>query len=341
MLEMDQDGEYFIEVAVVRTDRPDWAEPRHVEASEQLAMRSIPVALDQIDCRRNDLAAYEDENSVTFSNRGFSVTFDKADGEMTSLVFAGLEMIYKGEGFRFNWFRTISNDKETYLLGDEVLTMDSFSWNWEKEAQVAKLQTEMTANIYDTFGRVQDCVAYKVVYSIYADGIVDVDASFTTDNDCDIPRLGLVASVTPGYENVKWYGRGPHENYSDRECSAYFGIYEDTVDGMVENYLRSQTMGNRGDVRWLTLTDDCGQGMKITAGGDLAFSALHARDRDLTYDIKHTHELYKIQLVQTILTLDCIQNGLGNASCGPGPLPEYLIKNDSEYRYSFRLEGLK
>jgi beta-galactosidase len=278
---------------------------------------------------------------VTFSNRGFSVTFDKTDGEMSSLVFAGLEMIYKGEGFRFNWFRTISNDKETYLLGDEVLTMDSFSWNWAKEDQEAKLQTEMSAVIYDNFGKVQDRISYKVVYTVYADGIVDVDASFATDNDCDIPRLGLVASITPGYENVKWYGRGPHENYSDRECSAYFGIYENTVDGMVENYLRSQTMGNRGDVRWLALTNDHGQGMKITAGGDLAFSALHVRDRDLTYDIKHTHELYKIQLAQTILSLDCIQNGLGNASCGPGPLPEYLIKSDWEYRYSFRLEGLK
>ena len=341
MSEIGQDGEYFIEVAVVRTDRPDWAESRHVEASEQLALRTVPVVLDQVDCRRNDLVAYEDEKSVTFSNRGFSVTFDKTDGEMSSLVFAGLEMIYKGEGFRFNWFRTISNDKETYLLGDEVLTMDSFSWNWAKEDQEAKLQTEMSAVIYDNFGKVQDRISYKVVYTVYADGIVDVDASFATDNDCDIPRLGLVASVTPGYENVKWYGRGPHENYSDRECSAYFGIYENTVDGMVENYLRSQTMGNRGDVRWLALTNDHGQGMKITAGGDLAFSALHVRDRDLTYDIKHTHELYKIQLAQTILSLDCIQNGLGNASCGPGPLPEYLIKSDWEYRYSFRLEGLK
>ena len=341
MLEMDETGEYFINVAVVRTDSPDWAGPGHVEASEQLSLREIPVVLDPVQTSGKALEAVEDENGVTFSSRGFSVSFDKADGEMTSLVFAGLEMIHNNEGFRFNWFRSISNDKDTYFFTGDKLTLDSFSWKWIKEAEVAELATEMTAQIYDRFGRVGEYLPYKVVYTVYADGVVDVNASFKTDEECTIPRLGLVASLTPGYENVKWYGRGPHENYSDRETSAYFGVYENTVDGMVEQYLRSQTMGNRGDVRWMTLTNDNGQGMKITAGANLGFSALHARDWDLTFNIGHTHELHKIQQVQTILSLDCIQVGLGNASCGPGPIEEYLIKGNQTYTYTFRMEGLK
>ena len=341
MLEMDETGEYFINVEVLRTDSPDWAGVGHVEASEQLVLREVPVVLEPVQTSGKALEAVEDENGVTFSSRGFSVSFDKADGEMTSLVFAGLEMIHNNEGFRFNWFRSISNDKETYFFTGDKLTLDSFSWEWIKEAEVAELVTEMTAQIYDRFGRVGECLPYKVVYTVYADGVVDVNASFKTDEECTIPRLGLVASLTPGYENVKWYGRGPHENYSDRETSAYFGVYENTVDGMVEQYLRSQTMGNRGDVRWMTLTNDNGQGMKITAGANLGFSALHARDWDLTFNIGHTHELHKIQQVQTILSLDCIQVGLGNASCGPGPIEEYLIKGNQTYTYTFRMEGLK
>lgn len=341
MLQMDEDGEYFMDVAVVTKDRQDWAGPGHVEASEQLVLREVPAVLEPVQTRRNDLEVAEDENSVTFSNRGFSVSFDKADGEMSSLVFAGLEMIYKDEGFRFNWYRTVSNDKETFQFVGDKLTMDSFSWKWNRENEVAELVTDMTARVYDSFGRVAELVSYRILYTVYADGIVDVNASFLTDEECSVPRLGLVASVVPGYENVRWYGRGPHENYSDRESSAYFGIYEDTVDGMVEPYIRSQTMGNRGDIRWMSLTDDKGQGMKITAGGDLSFSALHARDWDLTNEIGHTHEMYKIQLPQTVLSLDCIQQGLGNASCGPGPLPEYRIRSNHTYSYSFRLEGVK
>jgi beta-galactosidase len=341
MLQLDEDGEYFINVAVVRTDCQDWAGQGHVEASEQLVLREVPVCLEPVKSGRKDLVAVEDDKSVTFSNRGFSVSFDKGRGEMTSLVFAGMEMIHNNEGFRFNWFRSVSNDKETYFFTGDELTLESFSWKWNTDAEVAELTTEMTAKIYDRFGRVAECLPYKVVYTVYAAGTVDVNASFRTDDVCSLPRLGLVASVTPGYESVKWYGRGPHENYSDRESSAYFGVYENTVDGMVEPYLRSQTMGNRGDVRWLTLTNDNGQGMKITAGAGLGFSALHARDWDLTHTIGHTHEMHKIMLSQTILSLDCIQVGLGNASCGPGPIPEYQIKNNHSYSYSFRLEGLK
>lgn len=341
MLDVQSDGEYFMNLDLVRKDRKEWAYAGHAEATEQLPLKKVQPCLAAVEVRRSDLKAAEDENLLTFSNRGFSVSFDKSKAEMTSLVFAGLEMIYNNEGFRFNWFRSVSNDKATYFFGKETLTVDKFSWNWDEEGKVAKVVTGMRAEIPGLYGGVQETIPYEVVYTVYADGLVDVAASFVTDSEFTLPRLGLVASVMPGYENLRWYGRGPHENYTDRERSAYFGLYENTVDGMVESYARSQSMGNRGDVRWLTLTNDKGQGLKLTSGPeDLGFSALHARDWDLTHTIGHTHEINEILLPQTVLSLDCVQVGLGNASCGPGPLPEYLIRNDHTYTYSFRLEGV-
>lgn len=86
-------------------------------------------------------------------------------------------------------------------------------------------------------------------------------------------RLGLAASITPGYDNLTWYGLGPDENYADRKAAAWFGVFESTVKDMEEGYARSQTMGNRGEARWLSLTDDRGRGLKITAGSELGFSA--------------------------------------------------------------------
>lgn len=340
--EFDSDEDIFLDVAVVRTDRQEWAEPGHVEASAQLTLREIPISFSNLQPVRNDLAVTENEASILFSNRGFSVSFDKSDGEISSLVFAGLEMIHSGEGFRFNWFRTIGNDRPLMAnFVKETLSLDSVVWRWKEEGKVAEIVTEFTAVIPNNVGKVLETVPYSIVYTVYSDGVVDVDASFTTDSDCILPRLGLEASITPGYENVKWYGRGPHENYSDRESSAYIGIYQTDVDSMVEDYVRSQTMGNRGDVRWLTLTDDNGYGLKITAGNaGLGFSALHARDWDLSRTIGHTHQMHKILLPQTILSLDCIQRGLGNASCGPGPRPEFLIRSNHTYNYSFRLEGV-
>lgn len=107
---------------------------------------------------------------------------------------------------------------------------------------------------------------------------------------------------------------------------------------MEEGYARSQTMGNRGEARWLSLTDDKGRGLKITAGSELGFSALHVRDWDLVHTIRHNHDMNLIRLPQTILSLDCVQIGLGNG--GIDPLDEYRIRNNSTYDLYFRLEGV-
>ena len=78
--------------------------------------------------------------------------------------------------------------------------------------------------------------------------------------------------------------------------------------------------------------------MKISAGSNIGFSALHARDWDLFRTIKYGHDFHKIQLAQTILSLDAVQRGLGNQSCGPKPLPEFIPKSNHTYTLSFRLE---
>lgn len=86
---------------------------------------------------------------------------------------------------------------------------------------------------------------------------------------------------------------------------------------MKEKYVRSQSMGERCDTRWLTLTDKEGKGIKITSADTFDFSALHYTDKDL-FDIKYGHDLADIYRAEVMLNLDCIQRGLGNASCGPG-----------------------
>lgn len=94
---------------------------------------------------------------------------------------------------------------------------------------------------------------FDVTYTVYANGTVDVDATFKAGNDFNLPRLGLQVALNPTLEQVEWYGRGPIENYWDRKNAAYVGLYKNTVTGMEEAYVRAQSMGNRDDVRWLTL----------------------------------------------------------------------------------------
>jgi len=177
-------------------------------------------------------------------------------------------------------------------------------------------------------------VTTTITYIVYGNGFIDVQARFSPGkNDLDIPRLGLRMFLNKGLENVEWYGRGPHENYSDRKTSAMFGQYQKAVTDMLEPYERPQGMGNREDVRWLKITNDENDGIEIVANGKLSFTALHYTDQDLS---KAAH-LYQLRpRMETVLSLDYAQLGIGNASCGPISLPQYYIA-DSPALISFSI----
>jgi beta-galactosidase len=141
-------------------------------------------------------------------------------------------------------------------------------------------------------------------------------------------------------DNIQWYGSGPHENYSDRKTSAFVGQYNATVKEMeAEHYVRAQSMGNREDIRRVSFTNANGQGVKISTSGKLNFSALHFADSAL-WNARHDYELDNIRRPEVYVSLDCIQQGVGNASCGPPPLKEYMIPENTPLRYSFRIEPL-
>ncbi|MBO4550666.1 MAG: beta-galactosidase, partial [Bacteroidaceae bacterium] len=140
--------------------------------------------------------------------------------------------------------------------------------------------------------------------------------------------------------NVQWLGRGPHENYPDRKTSAFMGVWDGTVNGMTEEYIKPQSMGERCDIEWVTFTDDKGEGIRIRkTEGDLSFSALHYMDEEL-WQTKYKHELKNVYRPEIILHLDAAMRGLGNASCGPGPLPQYELQEKS-YSYGFVIEPIK
>lgn len=129
-----------------------------------------------------------------------------------------------------------------------------------------------------------------------------------------------------GYETFTWYGRGPHESYSDRKEGAQIGVYSGSVDAQYVPCIRPQENGNKTDVRWVVLSNgNSGIGL-LAAGvpGDQAkFSLLevsphHFATEDLAKSA-HTDGLKRREDIT--LNLDCRQSGLDGASCGPPTLP--------------------
>jgi len=160
-------------------------------------------------------------------------------------------------------------------------------------------------------------------------------------------------SIPKEYDNMTWFGRGPHENYIDRRSSAKVDIFSGKVFEQYHPYVRPQENGNKTDVRWATFTNEDGQGIMFS--GFLSLNASHFKpenfddgfDKDkagillVPTSIKkamHTIDLVEEELIH--LDIDHIQMGVaGEDSWGAQPLKKYRIE-PKKYTYHFLMTPL-
>jgi hypothetical protein len=165
--------------------------------------------------------------------------------------------------------------------------------------------------------------ASTCTYRIFGSGDVLLETDIQPNEGLPfLPRLGWQLRLPAGFEQVQWYGRGPHECYVDRQEGARVGVYQGTVDDQYVPYIVPEENGNKTGVRWAALTNAAGQGLLISSDRPIEFSALHYTVDELTR-ARHTYELAACP--QIICNIDYAQSGLGSASCGPGRLEKYQL----------------
>lgn len=323
---VEQDGEYYLNLAIRLKNDCEWAESGHVVAENQIALRTLNNELAAVSSENGYKAVEEQGRWLYFRKDGVEAGFDRKYGRLTVLRYDGMNMIHLREGWTLNTFRFINNDVRDYVEADREVT--GFDWELAECGPVVRISSR------ETVGNV--IIPYTIIYRLYGDGAMDVEAEFDVPEDFNLPRLSLQAFLNPAIGNVEWYGRGPFENYRDRRNAAFVGLWQSDIDGMSENYVRAQSMGCRCDARWIELTDNSGRGMRITADGTFDFSVLRYTDKDL-FEVKYGHDLNDIRRAEPVLNIDCVQRGIGNGSCGPGPPPQYEIAPGTTYSLSFRM----
>lgn len=329
----DDGSEYAINVYFLKKNPEIWVPRSHYFASEQILLEKKNNITDNtIGCKDSGpLAITENESDIRIQGSEFRTTFDKKKGSFISLVYNGKEMICNNKGFTFNWYRSCNNDGRKYL--DTTIDVQDCDMVTQEDNCIITVKAIATLA-----GEKNATYPYEVVYTISPCGKIDVKANFSLKDEAyKVPRLGLTAGLSENLEEVTYYGRGPWENYADRKASAFLGIYQNTVTGFEEEYVRSQSMGNREDVRWVKLTDKGGNGLFIKANKNFNFSALHFTDKQLWNDMRHGHERDANRLDETVLCIDAIQRGLGNQSCGPAPMEKYEMK-PGIYTCSFSIQ---
>ena len=180
-----------------------------------------------------------------------------------------------------------------------------------------------------------------LTYEFKADGRIKVDMDYrpTASDIVTMPKFGMRLRLPADYTHIRYYGRGPWENYPDRKGSAFLGVYEMPLSDYETEYVHPQDNGNRCDVRWLeisALRSACPGTLRIEAFDPLCIRAWDYGEEDLE-GAAHPHEIQRGRFVN--LNIDAAIHGVGGADTwGKHTLPQYTVPANQPHHYSFILD---
>lgn len=291
---------------------------------------------------------YENGNIINADFDKGSALFDRKRGlisyQKNGVQYLNQNPVDKANGFVPHIYRAmLDNDKYMVIfwkiIGLETAKPELISCDVKTKGGFKYIST-----VYDFVTRGIFVLARaQVDYCFDQNGKVTISTSLkkVCPLTAQLPRFGVHTELRSDFENVKYYGRGPAENYSDFKEHAPIGVYETTVADMAHKYIKPQDSGNRGDVRYGMLTDKNGTGLKFTAlERYINFNANHFTLAQLK-KAKHIEDLPDVDT--TFVAIDGFVRGTGSGSCGPIPGKEHMI--DFGYfkplNFSFEVEPIE
>jgi len=342
--------EYFLLLSFRQKSDKPWATKGFELAWDQLPLKVVPA---QVISTVNLPAPEIKETSDLIEVQGinFSYSFSKKTGTLISIVFDGTELLK--EGLNLNvWRAPLANDIDNWTIWMSGLTRtpgmgsgQSNAWfahgldqmitkadriNWTKSSEEIKLVIEShTSNSEKTTS-----FENRLEFSIFGSGKMTLNHTVNPNGKMPewLPRVGIQMVLNQSFDQLKWYGRGPFETYPDRKTGAKIGTYSGSVAEQYVPYLIPQENGNKTDVRWTTLQNAQGVGVKISASEPFNFSAQNVQSDNLS------RAWYPFQLKPfegVTLNLDYALSGVGCTAISV--LNKYRVM-PSEHHYKLTIE---
>lgn len=277
------------------------------------------------------LAVYDADGRVSVAGEGFELVFSRAFGGMERLTWRNHPIILAGPRLQI-WRGATDNDgikgmprqsRQAPLgrwkaQGLDALVLGPARLSVEQGDDAVTVSVEQVASC----DAAAEAVIHRHDYLIHADGRVTARNRFQVDPAlADLPRLGVALTLPAGFEDLAWFGRGPLENYVDRNRAAWIGRFEGTVGGQYVPYVLPQEHGNKTELRWIELAGPHAA-VRFTPERLCEGSASHFTPHDL-FAARHATDL--TPCAEVLVNLDVAQRGLGTASCGPDTLERYKI----------------
>ena len=333
-----------------------------LKAAETLMPAGSTVAYDQLTIRPYTAKALElknqkasnldivvpvikdnDHNYLIVEGENFIIEFNKHNGYLSRYEADGMQLLNQGAQLTPNFWRApTDNDygaglQHRYAVWKNPgLKLTSLKQSIENEQAIVQAEYEMKAVKGKLF----------LTYVINNEGAVKVTQKMEAGKEekvSDMFRFGMQMQMPENFNEVEYYGRGPVENYADRNHSTLIGKYRQTVAEQFYPYIRPQETGTKTDLRWWRVLNISGNGLQFV--GDAPFSAsalnysIESLDDGVQKDQRHSPEVAKAPF--TNLCIDKVQMGLGCVnSWGTLPLEKYRVPYQ-DYEFSFILTPVR
>jgi beta-galactosidase len=356
--------EYFVNFEVFTKEPEPLVPAGHLIACEQF---ELPVKAETQPYRSPKNPALEISESgdiLSVVSPKVHFVFDKQKGIVTSYQVDGFEYFTNEFGLRPNFWRA-PNDNDYGNGNPKNLQIWKTAGKELKVSETSAVKKDETVELKVVY-RLAAGNDYTLVYRIYPSGIVNADVTFAAVKAPELPRIGMRFRLPAAMNQVEYLGRGPEENYIDRNKGSLVGLYQTTADAMYYPYVRPQENGHHTDTRWVALSAEKGKGLLIKAGKTFGFNALRNsiedfdcqessadyqwsnfspeeianRDYAGAKDVlrKQTHEYDIVPRDFVEVCVDLLQQGVaGYNSWGAKTDPQYRIPADKDYNWSFTL----
>jgi Beta-galactosidase/beta-glucuronidase len=335
-IDVKENTEYFLTIEATTKEATPIVPEGHVVAWEQI---KLPISKVNNEATKvsGSVQKKETSSAIIVNGKNFEVAFSKENGQMTSLIHNGKEMLNSGLKPNF-WRPLIDND----IPNGHVQRCDT----WRTAANNLKL-TNLSSNIGNgvasvvaNFDMPEQQSKIAMTYRILPNGVIKVSYQFTPGDKAlpEMPKVGMYMVLKGEFDHMQWFGRGPQESYQDRKSGAAIDVYSGSVWDQFYPYIRPQETGNKADVRWVSLRNSDGEGILVKGDQPLSVSCWNFPQEELDYvpflvKRKHGGSITKQDMVW--FNIDLVQMGVGgDTTWGAKIHSEYTITPDAK-AYSF------
>ena len=330
---------YMLNVYAHEAEALPYADAGHVNSSEQFVLSELSAALAAVSGRTPVVT--ENASEVSVKAGRVTVTIDKDSGYLTGYHDGSRQMIRAPFAPNF-WRAELDNDWRGWKPGLYLEDWKTAQDDLASTVALVSCQVKDNAAVVNVTRDIHSGKAsLQLSYTVYPDGRLKVSYDLNiAEKTLEPLRVGLQGQLT-GVQNVTYFGRGPQENYSDRNAGIFLGTWNSTVENMMVQYIYPQENGNRTDVRWIKLKDAKGKGILVKGEQPLSVSMWNTTQQQLN-DSKHIGEPQVLDGAVTV-NIDLVQAGVGGTDSWTQyarPYDPYRLL-EKHYSYSFTIQPLK